>query len=111
MGVVACEISGRHPLFFYQPSSSILVLERGVRPRYKDGPSFHSIQKEGVANICLPLDLSPSDGHAIVFSISQQPHNSLQSSEGNSVVSLVCYILMASCCFCKVNYKEEQRVA
>lgn len=84
---------------------------KGERDRVIDGPSFHSIQKVGVANICLPLDLSSSDGHAIVFSISQKPHNSLQSSEGNSVVSLVCYILMASCCFCKINYKEEQRVA
>lgn len=36
----------------------------------------------GVANVCLPLDLSSSDGHAIVFSISQKPHNSFQSSEG-----------------------------
>lgn len=36
----------------------------------------------GVVNICLPLDLFFSDGLAIVFSISQKPHNSLQLSEG-----------------------------
>lgn len=45
-------------------------------------PHFTQSKKVGVANVCLPLDLSSSDGHAIVFSISQKPHNSFQSSEG-----------------------------
>lgn len=69
----------------YSPSIS-RILEfsclKGERDRNVARRLFHSNQKVGVAKFCLPLGLYTSDGHAIVSSISQKPHNWLQPSEG-----------------------------